>query len=90
MWANQCPKLTTTNLKKALNFDQPRPTSSGIFKEKTMQALTTLSPQTMAELGIPDDAEVHSVRDADKLGSDLIGPEHDDVDAVDFVEVPHD
>ena len=73
-----------------MNFDQPRPTSSGIFKEKTMRALTTLSPQTMAELGIPDDAEVHSVRDADKLGIDLIGPEHDDVDALDFVEVPHD
>ena len=73
-----------------MNFDQPRPTSSGIFKEKTMRALTTLSPQTMAELGIPDDSEVHSVRDADKLGIDLIGPEHDDVDALDFVEVPHD
>ena len=55
-----------------------------------MRALTTLSPQTMAELGIPDDAEEHSVRDADKLGIDLIGPEHDDVDALDFVEVPHD
>ena len=73
-----------------MNFDEPRPTSSGIFKEKTMRALTTLSPQTMAELGIPADSEVHSVRDADKLGIDLIGPEHDDVDALDFVEVPHD
>ena len=72
-----------------MNFDQPRPTSSGIFKEKTMRALTTLSPQTMAELGIPDDSEVHSVRDADKLGIDLIGPEHDDVDALDFAEVHH-
>jgi hypothetical protein len=77
-------------LKKALNFDQPRPTGKGIFKEETMQALTTLSPQTMAELGIPADSEVHSVRDADKLGINLIGPEHDDVDALDFVEVPHD
>ena len=55
-----------------------------------MHALTTLSPQTMAELGIPADSEVHSVRDADKLGIDLIGLEHDDVDALDFVEVPHD
>lgn len=73
-----------------MNFDQPSPTSSGIFKEKTMRALTPLSPQTMAELGIPADSEVHSVRDADKLGIDLIGPEHDDVDALDFVEVPHD
>ena len=90
MWANQCPKLTTTNLKKALNFETARPTSSGNFKEESMQALTTLSPQTMAELGIPADSEVHSVRDADKLGIDLIGPEHDDVDALDFVEVPHD
>ena len=90
MWANPCPELTTTNLKKALKFDQPRPTSSGIFKEETMQALTPLSPSTMAELGIPADSEVHSVRDADKLGIDLIGPEHDDVDASDFVEVHHD
>ena len=55
-----------------------------------MQALTTLSPQTMAELGIPADSEVHSVRDADKLGIDLIGLEHDDVDALDFAEVHHD
>jgi len=55
-----------------------------------MQALTPLSPQTMAELGIPADSEVHSVRDADKLGIDLIGPEHDDVDTLDFVEVHHD
>ena len=55
-----------------------------------MQALTPLSPQTMVELGIPADSEVHSVRDADKLGIDLIGPEHDDVDASDFVEVHHD
>jgi len=77
-------------LKKALNFEPPRPTSSGIFKEETMQALTTLSPQTMVELGIPADSEVHSVRDADKLGIDLIGPEHDDVDTLDFVEVHHD
>jgi hypothetical protein len=57
---------------------------------KTMQAMTPLSPQTMAELGIPADSEVHSVRDADKLGIELNGPEHDDVDALDFVEVQHD
>ena len=73
-----------------LNVDQHRPTLSGIFMVKTMQALTPLSPQTMAELGIPSDAQVHSVRDADKLGIELIGPEHDDVDALDFVEVHHD
>ena len=73
-----------------LNVDQHRPTLSGIFMGKTMQAMTPLSPQTMAELGIPADSEVHSVREADKLGIDLIGPEHDDVDALDFVEVHHD
>ncbi|MBP7780217.1 MAG: hypothetical protein KA045_01615 [Burkholderiaceae bacterium] len=73
-----------------LNVDQHRPTLSGIFMGKTMQALTPLSPQTMAELGIPADSEVHSVRDADKLGIELIGPEHDEVDALDFVEVHHD
>ena len=73
-----------------MNFEPQRPTGKGIFKEKTMRALTTLSPQTMAELGIPADSEVHSVRDADKLGIDLIGPEHDDVDALDFAEVHHD
>ena len=55
-----------------------------------MQALTPFSPQTMAELGIPADAQLHSVRDADKLGIDLISPEHDDVDPLDFVEVHHD
>ncbi|MHB8948459.1 MAG: hypothetical protein ACYC4S_05285 [Rhodoferax sp.] len=55
-----------------------------------MQAMTPLSPQTMAELGISTDAQVHSVRDADKLGIELSGPEHDDVDALDFVEVHHD
>ena len=55
-----------------------------------MQALTTLSPQTMVELGIPTDAQLHPVRDADKLGIDLIGSEHDDVDTLDFVEVHHD
>jgi len=73
-----------------LNFEPPRPTGMGIFKEENMQALTPLSPQTMAELGIPSDSEVHSVRDADKLGIDLIGSEHDDVDTLDFVEVHHD
>jgi hypothetical protein len=55
-----------------------------------MQALTALSPQTMTELGIPTDAQVHSVRDADQLGIELSGPEHDEVDASDFVEVHHD
>lgn len=73
-----------------MNVDRHRPTMSGIFIGKIMQALTTISPQTMAELGIPADSEVHSVRDADKLGIDLIGPEHDDVDPLDFVEVHHD
>ena len=73
-----------------MNFEPSRPTAKGIFKEKTMQTLTPLSPQTMAELGIPTEAQLHSVRDADKLGIELSGPEHDDVDALDFVEVHHD
>ena len=55
-----------------------------------MQVLTPLSPQTMTELGIPTETQLHSIRDADKLGIELNGPEHDDVDASDFVEVPHD
>ncbi len=55
-----------------------------------MQALTALSPQTMTELGIPTESEVHSVRDVDQLGIELSGPEHEDVDASDFVEVHHD
>lgn len=73
-----------------MNVEPPRPTAKGIFKEDTMQAMTPLSPQTRAELGIPPDAQLHSARDADKLGIDLMGPEHDDVDASDFVEVHHD
>jgi len=55
-----------------------------------MKALIPLCPQTMAEQGIPSDAQVHSVSDADKLGIELNGPEHDDVDTMDFVEVHHD
>ncbi len=55
-----------------------------------MQAVTTLSSETIAELGILASAEVHSVHDADKLGIELAGPEHDDVDPSDFVEVNHD
>ena len=55
-----------------------------------MQALTILSPETIAELGIMTRSDVHSVRDADKLGIDLSGTEHDDVDPSDFVEVSHD
>ena len=73
-----------------MNVEPPRPTAMGIFKEETMQAMTPLSEQTMAELGIPADAQLHSVRDAEKLGIELSGPEHDDVDALDFVEVHHD
>lgn len=55
-----------------------------------MHAVTTLSPETIAELGIATSSEVHSVRDADRLGIELDGPEHDDVDPLDFVEVRHD
>ena len=73
-----------------MNVDQPRPTLSGIFMEKIMRAVTTLSPETIAELGIGASAEMHSARDADKFGFELAGPEHDDVDPSDFVEVNHD
>lgn len=55
-----------------------------------MQAATTLSPETIAELGIVASAEGHSARDADEFGIELDGPEHDDVDLLDFVEVRHD
>jgi hypothetical protein len=55
-----------------------------------MQAQMILSPDTMAAMSIAADADVHLIRDADKLGIELSGPEHDDVDALDFVEVHHD
>ncbi len=73
-----------------MNFDQPRPTRSGIFLKETMQAQSILSPETMAVLGILPGTEVHPARDADQLGIELAGPEHDAVDASDFVEVRHD
>ena len=73
-----------------MNVEPPRPTAKGIFKEEAMQAMTPLSPQTMSELGIPTEAQLHPVRDAEKLGIELSGPEYDDVDALDFVEVHHD
>jgi len=49
-----------------------------------MRAQSALSDETLAELGISPSADVHSARDADKLGIDLTGPEHDGVDSVDF------
>ncbi len=55
-----------------------------------MQAQTILSPETIAALGISDGTEVHPARDADQLGIELTGPEHDGVDASDFLEVNHD
>jgi hypothetical protein len=55
----------------------------------TMQAQSIFSEQTLATLGIPPDKELHPARDADQLGIDLLGPEHDDVDSSDFVEVIH-
>lgn len=55
-----------------------------------MQAQSILSPETMAALGISAGTDVHPARDADQLGIELTGPEHDDVDASDFVEVNHD
>ncbi len=54
-----------------------------------MQAQSLLSPQTMAALGIPAGTEVHPAREAEQLGIELSGPEHDAVDASDFVEVSH-
>jgi len=53
----------------------------------TMQAQSIFSAQTLAALDIPPDKEVHPARDADQLGIDLLGPEHDDVDTSDFAEV---
>jgi hypothetical protein len=73
-----------------LNFDQPRPTRSGISLKETMQAQSILSSETMAALGILPGTEVHPTRDSDQLGIELTGPEHDAVDASDFVEVHHD
>lgn len=73
-----------------MNFDHPRSTRSGIFLKVTMQAQSILSPETMAALGILAGAEVHPARDADQLGIELAGPEHDDVDASDFEELSHD
>jgi hypothetical protein len=58
--------------------------------EQIMQAVTTLSPETMAELGILASAELYSVHDADRLGIELIGAEHDDLDSTDCGEVHHD
>lgn len=55
-----------------------------------MQAQLILSPETMAALGISAGTEVHPAREAEQLGIELTGPEHDDVDASDFVEVSHD
>jgi hypothetical protein len=55
----------------------------------TMQAQSIFSAQTLAALDIPPDKEVHPARDADQLGIDLLGPEHDDVDTSDFEEVSH-
>jgi hypothetical protein len=55
-----------------------------------MQALTPSPRKPWPNWAYQADAQLHSVRDADKLGIELIGPEHDDVDASDFVEVHHD
>jgi len=55
-----------------------------------MQAQLILSPETFAALGISAGTEVHPAREAEQLGVELTGPEHDDVDVTDFVEVSHD
>jgi len=54
-----------------------------------MHANTVLKPDTIAELGLVASAELHPFHAADQLGIDLSGPEHDDVDPSNFVEVPH-
>ena len=73
-----------------MDFDQPRRTRSGTFMETNMQAQSILSLETMAALGILPGTEVYPACDADPLGIELAGPEHDDVDASDFMEVRHD
>lgn len=55
-----------------------------------MEAALVITPETLASLGISPTVEVHLSRDADQLGIDLAGPEHDSVDPSDFVEVSHD
>lgn len=55
-----------------------------------MNADSVFAPDTIAELGLVASTELHPSHDADQLGIDLSGPEHDDVDPSDFVEVPHD
>lgn len=60
---------------------------TNFFKGKMMIASAALTSETIANLGIISSADVHSAIFADKLGIDLSGPEHDDVDPSDFVEV---
>lgn len=55
-----------------------------------MNVDTVITPDTMAELGLVAGTELHPSHVANQLGIDLSGPEHDDVDPSDFVEVPHD
>lgn len=55
-----------------------------------MNADTVFTPDTIAELGLVASTELHPSHVADQLGIDLSGPEHDDVDPSDFVEVSHD
>lgn len=55
-----------------------------------MNADTVFTPDTIAALGLVAGTELHPSDAADQLGIDLSGPEHDDVDPSDFVEVPHD
>ena len=55
-----------------------------------MNADTVFTPDTIAEFGLVARTELHPFNAADQLGIDLSGPEQDDVDPSDFVEVPHD
>lgn len=75
---------------KTWNFDHPCPACTDFSLEQIMNADTVLTPDTMAELGLLASSELHPSHAADPLGIDLSGPEHDDADPSDFVEVPHD
>ena len=55
-----------------------------------MQAQTSLSPETIATLGMAENTSVYPAKDFDKLGIDTSGPEYQNVTPSDFVEHGHD
>ncbi len=54
-----------------------------------MQAQTSLSPETIAMLGITENVSVYPAKDFDKLGIDTSGPEYQNVSPSDFLENGH-